>query len=157
MSVEIVPYRSEYKASFRDLNYEWIERYFRIEPIDTQVLENPEAEVLDKGGRIFFALKDGEAVGVASLIPKEEGVVEFSKMGVNGQFQGEGIGRLLVERCLEEARRMGASRVILYTNSSLLPAIHLYTRFGFKHVVVFESGYERADVMMELFLGKDGA
>jgi hypothetical protein len=51
------------EAAFRRLNEEWIMRYFKLEPKDELAFADPQATILAKGGRIFFAERAGEAAG----------------------------------------------------------------------------------------------
>ncbi|MBC8985251.1 winged helix DNA-binding protein [Pedobacter sp. N36a] len=66
--VQIVPYESQYQSAFRALNEEWISTYFKMEEADYKVLDDPEAYILDKRGKIFVALYNNEPVGVCALI-----------------------------------------------------------------------------------------
>ena len=64
---EIVDYRPELAADFQRLNREWIERWFKLEPLDAAVLADPQGAILDGGGAVFFALIDGAAIGTCAL------------------------------------------------------------------------------------------
>ena len=55
-NIDIVEYNSKYRLKYKYLNYEWLTKYFEVEPNDEKMLSNPEEEVLNKGGHIFFAL-----------------------------------------------------------------------------------------------------
>jgi GNAT superfamily N-acetyltransferase len=66
-----------------------------------------------------------------------------------------GIGRILLERTIAEARAAGAHRLYLETNQKLVVAIGLYQSVGFRHLPaerVVPSPYARANVHMELYL-----
>ena len=65
-------------------------------------------------------------------------------------FQGKQIGNKMLESCLIEAKKMKLEKVILYSNTLLNPAIHLYKKYGFIEVVGFESEYKRANIKMEI-------
>lgn len=54
MNFEIISYSEEYKDYLRILNYEWLQKYFRIEEGDVYSLSNPKAAIIDKGGYIFL-------------------------------------------------------------------------------------------------------
>jgi putative acetyltransferase len=141
------------KASFRALNEEWISRYFVLEPKDRETLNNPDAAILDKGGRILIASRDGRAVGCVALIPMGTGVYELSKMAVSPVMRGQGIGRRLIEYAIAEARVLGATSLFLGSNSVLKNAVHLYESIGFHHVPPEElpqMHYARADVFMQM-------
>src|ERR1700737_171935 len=49
-------------TAFRTLNEEWITRFFTLEAKDRETLGDPERTILQKGGAIFLALVEGEAV-----------------------------------------------------------------------------------------------
>ena len=143
------------ESAFQTLNQEWIARYFKIEPKDEQVIGNPRGAILDAGGRIFFAIRDGEPVGCCALIRMSADEFEVAKMGVTASCQGRGIGRLLLEAVIDAARISGVRRLYLETNDRLTTAIRLYESNGFQHVPperVVPSPYARANVRMELYL-----
>ena len=64
--VEIVEYKPEYKTYYKDLNYEWLEKYFEIESTDEKILSDPEKEILEKNGLIFFALVEDKVIGTCT-------------------------------------------------------------------------------------------
>jgi putative acetyltransferase len=141
------------ERAFRALNQEWIERYFRMEAPDLEVLSNPVSAILEPGGRIFMAVRDGQTIGCCALIRMEAGEYEVAKMAVSPAAQGSGIGRTLLAAVIEAARQAGARRLFLETNHILTPAIHLYESLGFQHVAAeHPSPYARSDVTMELRL-----
>ena len=140
------------ETAFRQLNEEWITRYFRIEAKDSEALNDPGANILAPGGRIFFATVDGECVGTCALVPAGALEYEVAKMAVTERCQGMGIGRRLLTAVVEAARAAGARRLHLETNHILTPAIRLYESVGFRHVPSVPSPYVRADVFMEMVL-----
>lgn len=152
--VKIVGYEPQYKAAFKTLNEEWIRTFFVMEAGDYKLLDNPEEQILDKGGYIAFALLNGEAVGTCALVKIQEEplVFELSKMAVSPKAQGRKIGYLLGKTLVEKASEMNAEKIFLVTNSVLVPAIRLYEKLGFQHVPVTNAGYDRVDVQMELKL-----
>jgi putative acetyltransferase len=150
--MKIVDYRPEHAAAFKALNEAWIGKYFAIEPKDREVLEDPQGKIIAHGGRIFMALKDGEPVGCVAMIRLEDGGYEVAKMTVSETLRGSGLGRLLMERCIEAGREMGASHLYLETNSRLSPALSLYRTVGFRDLPPRPTPYARADVWMELAL-----
>lgn len=146
------PQNAAHRESFKRINYEWIERYFKVEPLDMESLENPDTFYLNKGGIVLLAEYQGTIVGTSALKPMTEGSMELSKMGVETNAKSLGIDELLGQSIVEEARKMGLKRLYLETNSRLLPALNLYQKLGFKTVKDFSSPYSRADVAMEMFL-----
>lgn len=150
-AIEILDFSPELGKFFEELNRGWIEHYFEMEPLDHLLLQNPETEIIEKGGAVLFAVTTGgEVVGTVALKSEGEGVFELSKMAVDEKKRGLGAGKALGLAALERAREMGARKVILYTNSILEPAINLYRKLGFRDVPVTEKGYTRVNVKMKI-------
>jgi len=155
MEIEIREFMPGDEEAFRQLNEEWIARYFKLEEKDRYMLTNPQQTILDKGGRIFFALQNGGAVGCCALLYMAPGEFEVAKMAVTQSAQGSGIGHRLMTKVIADATASGARRLYLETNHALTPAIRLYESHGFQHLPpdrVVPSVYERADVFMERYL-----
>jgi putative acetyltransferase len=143
------------EADFRRLNEEWILRYFALEPKERELLADPQGMILDRGGRIFLAVRDGQTVGCCALLVIAPGEFEVAKMAVTESFRRAGIGRQLLAKAIAEARALGAHRLYLETNQKLESAIRLYESMGFRHLPperIIPSVYERANVYMELFV-----
>lgn len=92
----------------------------------------------------------GEIVGCCALIRIAPDAFELAKMAVAPAARGKGIGAMLGRAAVERARRMGAGRVELLSNTVLHPAIHLYRKLGFIEVPLGPTDYRRADIRMEL-------
>lgn len=149
MQVEIIPYSPELKEHIKTLNYAWLEAYFHVEEGDRISLSNPEASIIDPGGFIFFARYGESIAGTASLLKKSETVFELGKMVVAQSLQGMGIGKVLLEHCLDFAKEKGIRTLILYSNTLLEPAIHLYRKYGFEEIPLEPGVYERGNIKME--------
>ena len=153
--IRIEEYRGKYRRYFRDLNYEWLERHFSVEPYDRIVLNNPEREIIGRGGVVLFALVGDEVAGTCALLRHTEHKYELAKMGVSGRFQGRGVGRRLVEAAIDKARSRGAETLILATSPLLEAANHLYRSFGFTPAPAEVFGpmpYVRHSIVMALDL-----
>ncbi len=148
---EITPYDKQWRKAFRDLNVWWLKEYFRVEPIDEVVLGDPEAKILDKGGEIFFAVVDGQAVGTVAMSLLSPGRFELTKLGVDPRVQQGGMGRALCEKVIERFKARGGQTLFLETNTKLTPAIALYDKLGFveKPNPNPNSPYERSNYYME--------
>jgi putative acetyltransferase len=147
--MEIVEFEPAHAEAFRVLNEAWISKYFVLEPKDREVLNDPQGKIIDKGGRVFMALHDGEAVGCAALLKMDDGGYEVAKMTVSETLRGSGMGKLLMQRCIDAGAELGATRLYLETNSTLAPALGLYRAMGFRDLAPTETPYVRADVFME--------
>lgn len=151
--IAIVDYQTELQPYFERINKTWVKQYFALEPFDIAQLENPQENILDKGGHIIFAKEHDQVLGTVALIPsKEPDTLEMIKMGVSPEGQGRGIGFLLGKAILEKAQTLGAKKVVLYSNSKLVPALRLYKKLGFQEVDMGCSQYGRCNVKMEISL-----
>lgn len=151
--IQIVPYSPAYGEAFRQLNIDWLEKYFYVEPRDEEVLGNPEKYILQPGGYIFFALLDEEVVGTVALIKVSEGSYELSKMAVTPMYQGQKIGQKLLKHSIDFAKEQGWTELILYSNRILENAIYLYLKYGFEEVEIDpDNPYARGDIKMRCSL-----
>jgi DNA-binding MarR family transcriptional regulator/GNAT superfamily N-acetyltransferase len=148
--VVVVEFDNCYQSAFRQLNEEWITKYFQMEESDHKALDHPIENIIKKGGYILMALYQGEPVGTCALIRMDDGGVELAKMAVSPKAQGLGIGYLLGKACIDKARVLGVPRVYLESNTLLKPAIKLYQKLGFRKVAGPPSPYERSNIQMEL-------
>ena len=152
-SIIIDLFKEEYKLDFQALNLQWIKKYFRVEEEDRKILENPKSYVIDKGGQIFFAINDGKAIGTAAMVLVEESIFELSKMAVDPNYQGLGIGRRIVDECIKFAKYHKAQEIFLITNDKLLPALELCRSSGFELDENYDDNrYERGNTKMKLSL-----
>ncbi len=149
----IAPFEQRHADAWRSLNENWISANFAIEPKDRLVLDDPVGKIIDKGGRIFMAEDaDGEAVGCVALIAMADGGFEVAKMTVAERARGTGLGRKLMQACIDAAKAAGGHRLYLETNSSLAPALGLYRAMGFTDLdpeMRPPTDYARCDVWME--------
>jgi GNAT superfamily N-acetyltransferase len=154
IDVTIRDFRPGDEAAFRRLNEEWISRYFAVEPKEAELLADPQRTILNRGGRIFLAVRDAQPVGTCALLRIASNEFEVAKMAVTESLRRNGIGRQLLETAIAEARAAGAHRLYLETNRTLANAIRLYESVGFRHLPperIVPSPYVRADVYMELY------
>ncbi|WP_375558829.1 GNAT family N-acetyltransferase [Bernardetia sp. OM2101] len=154
--IEIIDYSDELSEWVKKLNSEWLEKYFELEKGDVISLSNPKKEIIDKGGYIFFVKlkneKQAKIIATASLLKKTDMTFELGKMAVTSTEQGKGIGKLLLKHCLDFAKEKSISIVILYSNTQLQSAIHLYKKIGFEEVQLEKGLYQRANIKMQLDL-----
>lgn len=150
--IQVVPYRPQYKKAFRDLNIAWIEKHWELEPSDYKALDNPTASIINPGGYIAIALYKQKPAGACALKKMDSHTYELAKMAVSEEFQGLGIGSLLVEHMIAIAKAMGANNIYLESNTVLAPAINLYRKAGFKRISGKASPYKRCNIQMELAL-----
>lgn len=151
--VTIVPYREELRPAFEQLNRQWIEAHFTLEPADREIFGDPQRQILDHGGQIFFVVERGQVQGTCAVIRHGPNECEIAKMAVAPRARGRGFGDLLMQTGIAFARQIGSRRIVILSNTVLEPAIRLYRRHGFVQVpLTLDPRYRRANIRLELDL-----
>lgn len=85
-------------------------------------------------GSLVVAYVDGRPAGCVAMRPLGEGVCEMKRMYIDDDFRGQGIGRLLADRIIADAKAAGHRAMRLETSVRQPDAIRLYERSGFKRI-----------------------
>ena len=119
-------------------------------------LETLRAEIVSEGIRFERLLVDGALVGFASYGPTREPVVmKLHKLYLHQDYQGRGLGRLLLQHCEREARRRGALQLILAVIKQNARAIAAYKRNGFAIMDSVVTDIGGGFVMDDYIMGKN--
>lgn len=108
-------------------------------------------------GRLLLGIVDGEPMGIACLKALEPGIGEVKRMYVRPQARNRGLGRALLNRLLEEARRIGYESLRLDSARFMTDAHRLYVSSGFREIEPYEGSEVPVDlqkhwIFMELKL-----
>ncbi|MGC2236013.1 MAG: GNAT family N-acetyltransferase [Pyrinomonadaceae bacterium] len=105
---------------------------------------NPQAvktELEDKDSTFFLVEVNGKAVGYAKLregqpdeCVKDENIIELHRLYVLEKMIRHGIGRLLMRKCLDEAKSRGFDALWLSVFNLNARAIGFYEKLGFTRV-----------------------
>ena len=138
---------------FHDINVEWIEAMFHLEPTDRDVLENPRARIIAGGGTILFVEAPGLGiVGTCALQKTGPTGFELTNMGVRSTARGLKAGEFLLAAVIARAQALAADPLYLLTNARCAAAIHLYEKLGFCHdariMAEYGARYARCNVAM---------
>ena len=105
------------------------------------------------GSFYFVAEDEAQLLGGAGIFPSAglpEGVCELVKMYLHPAARGKGLGRLLINKCLEKAKGLGYKKVYLETMPELGKAVSVYEKFGFSYLPgpMGNTGHFGCDVWM---------
>ena len=153
---KIIDYQPAHQPFFEAVYREWFTAHFHVppEPIDDFVLTQPETAILAKQGAILIAACEDRLAGFVALKKVNQFTYELTKMAVHPDFRGKGIGDTLCIAAIQRAKTLGTKCLILYSHSSLGPALHLYRKLGFKEVPLEKGLYSdfRCDIKMERWI-----
>lgn len=77
---------------------------------------------------------EGEAKGSIGLTKVDDKTAQIRLFLIDPELRGQGYGHQLVQCAIDFARSRGYRDIILWTNSDLRSARHLYKKFGFELV-----------------------
>jgi putative acetyltransferase len=101
----------------------------------------------------FIALNNTTVIGGAGIYPTENlplATAELVKMYLHPNYRNKGLGKLLIEKCLQWAKQQNYKQVYLETMPELKKAVAVYEKFGFTYLphALGNSGHTGCDIWM---------
>lgn len=104
-------------------------------PWDLLLLADPSREAIDLyiHESVVLALQNKDRIaGVVALNDVGNGVIEIKNIAVDPSFQGQGLGKRLLQEAIDRCRGSGAREVVIGTGNSSLSQLALYQKVGFQ-------------------------
>jgi ribosomal protein S18 acetylase RimI-like enzyme len=118
---------------------------------DQELRELP-GEYSPPGGVLLLAFQGSELAGCVAMRKISDDICEMKRLFARPQFRGQGIGRTLAKRIIEEGRKRRYRRMRLDTLPSMKQAIPLYYSLGFKPIEPYRYNPVEGAIFMELEL-----
>lgn len=122
--IELLPLQREYCEAVEEIARKTLPEHWSLESIQ---------DVLRYDNNIFYvaySTEDSQIVGFAGIMVIVD-EAELLNIAIHPAFHRKGIGKMLLERMVQEAIRHGARRMFLEVRRSNRIAIDLYDRFEF--------------------------
>jgi len=104
-------------------------------------------------GRLLLAEYEGQLAGCVALHELEAGICEMKRLYLRPRFRSKGLGRVLAERIIAEARTIGYQRMRLDTVEPVMKdAVAVYRKLGFKEIAPYRANPIAGAMYMELEL-----
>ena len=104
-------------------------------PMDLLLLADPSIKIVEgylERGDCFIAEMDSEIIGVYVLLPTRPETVEIVNVAVAEDYQGKGLGKLLVLDAIQRTRTGGYKTIEIGTGNSSISQLALYQKCGFR-------------------------
>ena len=111
-------------------------------------------EMFQQPGSIYYvAEQNGEILGGGGIFPSEglpAETAELVKMYLQPGARGKGLGKLLIENCIDFATGFGYFQIYIETMPELRKAVSVYEKFGFEYLdgPLGNTGHFGCDVWM---------
>ncbi len=120
---EVIDIIKDHYADFNDS--------FNLEKFDSD-LKDIEQSYFAKNGYFWIAEDNNKVVGIIAITPINDKTGEIKRFYVRKKFRRQGIGKQLLNVCLEYAQKQGFQKIILWTDIRYKEAQAFYLKNGFE-------------------------
>jgi|SRR5688572_8868581 putative acetyltransferase len=162
MPIEIIiPKTQRELADGRMLSYEYIKHmrsqpslrpYFEAQNFDADIDKMPQGYEFPDG--VFLVAYIDEVAAATVAVHRLDGTTcEMKRLFVRPQFQGNGLGKLLTERAILEAKDLGYHKMRLDNSRSVMAKANaMYKRVGFYEIEPYNQNFVADAYFMEKIL-----
>lgn len=119
---------------------------------DTELANLP-GDYAPPSGRLLLVDYEGQLAGCVALHKLEDGICEMKRLYLRPQFRSKGLGRLIADRIIAEARQIGYHSMRLDTVEPVMKdAVAMYRRIGFREIAPYCNNPIAGALYMELLL-----
>ncbi len=104
-------------------------------------------------GRLLLVEYEGQPAGCVALHKWETAVCEMKRLYLRPSFRGKGLGRIIAEKIIAEARNIGYQYMRLDTIEPIMKdAVEMYRKLGFREIAAYRPNPIAGAMYMELQL-----
>ena len=133
MELTIDEYSDKNKGDFEQVWVDWLSNSMGIQPqqIDIDEVRNPVDNYVKTGGMAFYANQNEECIGVVAVKKLNSTDYEFCKLVVSEKARGLGLGKQLVQKCIDYTKGANGQNLYLQSFHKLEVAVKMYKNMGF--------------------------
>ena len=151
VSAESVEQVEDVRTLFREYE-KWFGMDLCFQDFDAEVAGLP-GRYAAPDGRLYLAIADQEIAGCVALRKLADGICEMKRLFVREAFRGRQIGKVLIERIIEDARGIGYKKMRLDTYPpKMAKAVGMYKSYGFRKIPAYYHNPYGETLFMELKL-----
>ncbi len=132
-------------------NDESFKKYLDIQNYDEEI-EHLEMKYGMPYGRLYLIYYDERLAGCIGLRKIDNQNCEMKRLYIRPEFRGKKLANVLVEKIIEDAKKIGYSYMLLDTLPFLQSAIHIYKEFGFYEIESYNDSPMDSSIYMRLDL-----
>ncbi len=125
--------------------------YLAIQNYDEEI-NHLEKKYGNPYGRLYLAFYDDKLAGCIGLRKIDGQRCEMKRLYVRPEFRGKQIGSFLIEKIVDDARKIGYTQMLLDTLPFLKSAIRLYQKYGFYEIESYNDSPMDTSIFMRLDL-----